>query len=106
VRGAQIREEIEQRHAREIAEEVARLQDKVDSERKTRFVSSQSGQHPAVLKMALEIQQVSTESLKFNRGFKKGPWNANATGVSTGPLKFNRGFNRALKIQQGFQQGP
>lgn len=31
-----IREEIEQRHAREIAEEVARLQDKVDSERKTR----------------------------------------------------------------------
>jgi hypothetical protein len=73
VRGAQIREEIEQRHAREIAEEVARLQDKVDSERKTRFVSSQSGQHPAVLKMALEIQQVSTESLKFNRGFKKGP---------------------------------
>jgi len=34
--GHQIREEIEQRHAREIAEEVAALQDKVDAERNIR----------------------------------------------------------------------
>lgn len=35
--GHQIREEIEQRHAREIAEEVAVLQDKVDAERSIRY---------------------------------------------------------------------